>query len=324
MSKKPKVLVTGGAGFIGSHLVDRLVERDFDVRVLDNLSTGNRENIVDHLKSGAVDFIEGDIRDKETVSKSVVDCDMVVHLAAIVSVPFSVQNPSVTFDVNSLGTVNLLRSSAEAGVKKFVFVSSCAVYGDPDFLPVKETYSTNPLSPYAISKLAGEEFCLDFHAKGLLRSAVVRLFNVYGVRQGLSEYSGVITKFMDCCRRGCPLTVYGDGLQTRDFVSVHDVVSALLACMENSRADGEVFNIGTGKAVTVNELAETVLSLTGLNLGIRHEKPRAGDIEQSFADISKAQGVLGFKPRVSLEDGLRDLLCENGFSKECVEKLSNL
>jgi UDP-glucose 4-epimerase len=263
------------------------------------------------VKSGRIDFVKGDIRDKELVRKSVSACDVVAHLAAVTSVPFSVENPSVTFDVNSLGTVNLLRSSAEAGVEKFVFVSSCAVYGDPEFLPVKETHEAAPVSPYAISKLAGEEFCFDFHKKELLRSVVLRLFNVYGARQGLSEYSGVITKFFDQARKGLPLIVYGDGSQTRDFVNVCDVVNALLVCIENGRAEGKVFNIGTGRAVSINELAGVVLDLFGLDLEVHHERARQGEILHSYADVTRAREVLGFESRVALADGLRGLLGED-------------
>jgi UDP-glucose 4-epimerase len=314
MTEKLKILVTGGAGFIGSHLVDGLVRRGYSVRVIDNLFTGSLGNIEGHWKKDRIDFVKGDIRDVAAVRKSVDDIDVVAHLAAVTSVPFSVENPGLTFDVNSVGTLNLLRSSAEAGVGKFVFVSSCAVYGDPAVLPVKETHPTDPVSPYAISKLAGEEFCFDFHAKGLLRSAVLRLFNVYGVRQGLSEYSGVITRFLDCCGRGSPLTVYGDGSQTRDFVNVHDVVKALLACIENSKGEGEVFNIGSGKPITVNDLAKAILDLTESDLRVRHEKPRQGDIEHSYADISKAEKLLGYRPSMSLEEGLRGLLTEGNFS----------
>jgi len=316
MSKKVRVLVTGGAGFIGSHLVDRLVEKDYDVRIIDNLSTGNLDNINGHLDSGDVEFVEGDIRDAEDVAKCMKDVDVVAHLAAITSVPFSVKNPELTFDVNSKGTFNLLRFAAEEGVAKFLFVSSCAVYGDPQYLPVDEKHPVKPISPYAASKAAAEKFCLDVVEDRSFRSAVVRLFNVYGLRQGLSEYSGVITKFFDRARKGQSLLIYGDGKQTRDFVSVFDVVSALVACIEKSAAEGEVFNIGTGAAVSINELARVVLDLFGLELPVRHERARAGEILHSYADASKARRVLGFKPSVSLAEGLRGLLGEGVFVEE--------
>jgi len=197
-----------------------------------------------------------------------------------------------------------------------VFVSSCAVYGDPEYLPLNEKAPVKPISPYAASKLAGERLCLDYVENRGFNSAVVRFFNVYGLRQGLSEYSGVITKFFDRARKGLPLLIYGDGLQTRDFVNVHDVVTALLSCMENSKAEGEVFNIGTGKPVTINELARTVLELFGLDLEVRHERARKGEILQSYADIAKARKLLGYKPTVSLADGLRGLLGEGVFVED--------
>ena len=308
MNESIRVLVTGGAGFIGSHLVDRLVNDGYDVRVLDDLSTGKLGNIDGHLKAGRVDFVKGDIRDASVVKESLVGVDVVVHLAALISVTFSVANPELTFDVNLFGTLNLLRSCVEEGVSKFVFVSSCAVYGDPEFQPVTEDARTDPISPYAESKLIGERYCLGFHERGLLRSVVLRFFNVYGSRQGLNDYSGVITRFIDRARKKEPLIVYGDGLQTRDFVNVHDIVEAILASVNSSGAEGEIVHIGSGRATSINELAKTVLELTGVESGISYQPPRAGDIKDSYADISKAKRVLGYEPKVSLRDGLRTLL----------------
>jgi UDP-glucose 4-epimerase len=308
MSKK--VLVTGGAGFIGSHMVDRLVNDGHDVRVIDDLSTGRLDNIQGHLGSGKVDFVKGDIRDASIVRKTLDDVDVVVHLAALTSVPFSVENPDLTFDVNVLGTLNLLRSSIEEQVDRFVFASSCAVCGDPEFLPVNEEAPTNPISPYAESKLLAERYCLGFNERQLLGSVVLRFFNVYGPRQGMNDYSGVITRFIEFSKQGLPLVIYGDGSQTRDFVNVKDVVEAVLASVKSSKAKGEVFNIGSGKPTSINELAKTVLELAGLDLEIRYEKSRAGDIKDSYADISKAKALLGFEPKVSLKAGLQALLEE--------------
>jgi len=307
-----RVLVTGGAGFIGSHVVDRLVDDGCWVRVVDNLSTGKLENISDHLESGKVDFVEGDIRDALVAGKSVVAVDAVVHLAAVISVPFSVENPRFTFDVNVKGTMNLLRACAEAKVGKFVFISSCAVYGEPKFLPVTEEHPTNPISPYAESKLAAEKFCLGFHEKQLLRSVVLRLFNVYGPRQGMNDYSGVITRDIDRISRKEPLVIYGDGLQTRDFVNVNDVAAGVLAAVKLDDASGQVFNIGSGKPTSINELSKTLLDLSGQDLAIIYEKARPGDIKDSYADISKAQKLLYYEPQVSLTEGLSVLLRENG------------
>lgn len=307
MLEARKVLVTGGAGFIGSHLVDRLVSGDCKVRVIDNLSTGKLANISQHVGKGAVDFVKGDIRDFELAKKCVIDVDAVVHLAAIISVPFSVKHPEATYETNVAGTLNLLNACAEAKVSKFVFISSCAVYGEPEYLPVDELHPTNPISPYAESKLLGERHCLDFHKRRLLKSVVLRLFNVYGPRQGVNDYSGVITKFIDRSKRKMPLIIYGDGSQTRDFVNVHDVVEAVLKALETEKAAGEIFNIGFGVATSINELAQHILDLAGLDLEISYEQPRAGDIKDTYADISKAEKLLGYAPVVSLHDGLRAL-----------------
>ncbi len=311
MRKPSKVLVTGGAGFIGSHMVDRLVNDGYDVRIIDDLSTGRIDNIQSLLSAGMVDFVKGDIRDASLVTKNVDDIDVVVHFAAVTSVPFSVKNPELTFDVNLLGTLNLIRACAQRDVGRFVFVSSCAVCGDPTSLPVREEHQTNPISPYAESKLIAERYCLGFQQRQLLRSVVLRFFNVYGPRQGMNDYSGVITRFIDRVRQKEPLSIYGDGSQTRDFVSVHDVVEAVLASMKSSDSEGEVFNVGSGKPTSINELAKTILELAGVDLEIQYEKARAGDIKDSYADISKAKKFLGYEPKVSLKDGLRVLLEEN-------------
>jgi UDP-glucose 4-epimerase len=311
-----RVLVTGGAGFIGSHVVDRLVERGYGVRVIDNLSTGKLENIKGHLDGGGVDFVEGDVRNAKLVKKCVRGIDTVIHLAAVASVPFSIENPDLTFKINVAGTINLLYSCVKHKVGRFVFVSSCAVYGEPQFLPINEQHPTEPISPYAKSKLAGEKYCLGFHENGLLRSVVLRLFNVYGFRQGVNDYCGVITRFIDRARQGLPLVVYGDGLQSRDFVNVRDVADAVLSAVESIDAEGEVFNVGFGEPTSIDDLAMVISELAGLKLEVVHGEPRLGDIKQSYADISKAEKLLGYKPIVSLKDGLRTLLAENKLTSE--------
>ncbi|PIX31538.1 NAD-dependent dehydratase, partial [Candidatus Bathyarchaeota archaeon CG_4_8_14_3_um_filter_42_8] len=211
MSRLTKVLVTGGAGFIGSHVVDKLVGAGYGVRVIDDLSEGKLSNIEGHLKNGRVCFFEGDIRDAELVRKYVQDVDAVVHLAAVISVPFSIENPSLTFDVNMNGTLNLLKACTEAKVKRFVFVSSCSVYGEPDYLPIDEKHPTSPKSPYASSKLAGEAYCRVFQQKHGLKTSILRLFNVYGPRQKSGDYSGVINQFAQRVKRRLPLVIFGDG-----------------------------------------------------------------------------------------------------------------
>ncbi len=308
MPEKIMVLVTGGAGFIGSHVVDRLITQGYSVRVLDDLSSGNLANIGAHLSSGAVEFVEGDIRDEKIVKSTLKGVDVVIHLAALISVPLSIQNPELTFDVNLSGTSNLLRSSVQEGIGKFVFASSCAVYGDTKVLPINETVKVNPISPYADSKLLGERYCLGFSERKLLKSVILRFLNVYGPRQGMNDYSGVITKFMDRIKKKEPLLIYGDGLQTRDFVNVADVVDAILAAMVVEGVEGEVFNVGSGKPTSVNELAKTILELADVDLDICYESSRVGDIKDSYADISKAQKYLGYAPKVSLRDGLCVLL----------------
>jgi UDP-glucose 4-epimerase len=308
---RENVLVTGGAGFIGSHLVDSLVNCGYGVKVVDDLSTGKLSNIEGHLRSGMVDFVRGDIKDLELVKKCVHGVDVAIHLAAITSVPFSVENPHFTYDTNVGGTLNLLTSCAEEKVGKFVFVSSCAVYGEPTYLPVDEKHSTCPISPYAESKLAAELFCLGFHERQLLKAVVLRLFNVYGPRQGANDYSGVITRFIDRCRQGLPLIVYGDGSQTRDFVHVRDVVEAVLASLENGSTWGEALNIGSSVPISVLELAKTVSELTGSSFEILYDRSRLGDIKNSYADISKAKNLLGYRPKLSLREGIRALLAEN-------------
>jgi len=321
---RENVLVTGGAGFIGSHVVDRLVNGGYGVRVIDNLSTGKLSNIENHIDSGRIDFVKGDIRDAQLVKDCVRNVSAVVHLAAITSVPFSVETPDLTYATNITGTLNLLISCAEKKVGKFVFISSCAVYGEPEYLPVDEKHLTEPVSPYAASKLVAEHFCLGFHEKQLLKSVVLRLFNVYGPRQGINDYSGVITRFIDRCKQGLPLVVYGDGSQTRDFVNVCDVVEAVLSAMENKAAEGEVFNIGFGEPVSIRGLAEAFLELAGLNLEVINEEPRLGDIKHSYADISKAEKFLGYGPKVSLRDGLRILLAGNVLSAKVISETNKV
>ena len=312
MPDAQSVLVTGGAGFIGSHLVDRLVGEGCKVRVIDNLSTGKLANIQGHLDNGAVELVKGDIRDHKLVHECVKDVNAVVHLAAVTSVPLSVKDPAGTFEVNVAGTLNLVTSSARNKVGKFVFISSCAVYGDPSRLPVAETAPTNPISPYAESKLVGEHFCCGFNERLLLKTVCLRLFNVYGLRQAFNDYSGVITLFINRARQGLPLTIYGDGSQTRDFVNVHDVVEAILRVMKSDSANGGVFNIGSGKPTSIAELAKVISELAGVSPKIKYEAPRSGDIMHSYADISLAKRVFGFKPEFSLSEGLQVMFPDKG------------
>jgi UDP-glucose 4-epimerase len=300
-------LVTGGAGFIGSHLVDRLVEEGYFVRVIDDLSTGVLANIAGHVDRGKVEFLKGDIRDPVIVKNAVDGVDVVAHLAALTSVPFSLKNPDLVYDVNVSGSLNLIFAAVGAGVERFVFASSCAVFGDTSILPVDELAEFKPISPYAESKLAVERCLRGLGGRGALDSVILRFFNVFGPRQGLSEYSGVITKFMGCCRGRQPLVVFGDGSQTRDFVYVTDVVDGIYAALTVPGVVGEVFNIGSSKPTSVGELAKVVLDLTGADVGIRYKPARLGDIRESYADISKAKRMLGFQPKLALREGLASL-----------------
>jgi UDP-glucose 4-epimerase len=301
-------LVTGGAGFIGSHFVDKLIAEGYNVRILDNLSAGKIENITGHLKDNKAELIVGDIRDSALVTKCLDGVSTVVHFAAQTSVTFSVEHPDLTFDINASGTKNLLSACAKQAVGKFVFASTCAVYGDPTCLPINETCKTHPISPYAESKLSAENFCFEFDKKKLLQSVVLRFFNVYGLRQCLNDYSGVITRFIDLIKQKKALTIYGDGQQSRDFVNVQDIVGGVFAAMQNEAAHGQIFNIGSGKATTINELAKEISELAGVKSIIKHEKERTGEIKHSFADISKAKKVLDYRPSINLHDGLKELI----------------
>lgn len=302
--------MTGGAGFIGSHLVDELVKMGYEVSVIDDLSTGEVENLQCHL-DGEVKFFKGDIRDGRLVDELVGGVDAVIHLAAISSVSFSVENPVLTNDVNVNGTLNLLNACVNAGVQRFIFISSCAVYGEPCYLPVNEKHPVKPLSPYAASKVAAEEHCEVFRKAYGLDTVVLRLFNVYGSRQRREDtYSGVITRFAANLVYGKPLLIYGDGSQTRDFIHVGDVVEAVRLVLESGDVAGETFNVGSGKPTSINELAKLLTEGSGGGVEMVYEKRRIGDLEQSYADIGKAEKALGYKPRLALERGLRSLMFE--------------
>ncbi|MFP3984615.1 MAG: SDR family NAD(P)-dependent oxidoreductase [Candidatus Bathyarchaeia archaeon] len=306
-----KVLVTGGAGFIGSHVVDRLVAGGCKVSVLDNLSTGMVGNIQRHLKNGKVEFFEGDVRDRGIVKEVVKEVEAVVHLAAVASVPFSVSHPILTNRVNVEGTLNLLEACSDTNTERLLYISSCAVYGEPRFLPINEEHPTCPRSPYAASKLAAEYYCRAFGHSFGLETVTLRLFNVYGPRQRSDDmYGGVVTRFVDNLLHGRPLVVYGDGLQTRDFVHVRDVAEAVWLALNVKGVNGEVFNVGCGAPVEVNQLANMLIASSGSKTKIVYEEARLGDLKHSHADVAKAKNRLGFKPKISLDRGLPDLLRE--------------
>ena len=299
-----KCLVTGGAGFIGSNLVERLVDASVQVKVLDNLSSGflqNLEPFQEHIY-----FKEGDVRDMATLEEIMVDVEVVFHQAALVSVPQSIEDPIETAMVNDLGTLNVLEAARHSGVRRVVFASSCAVYGDLPQLPKREEMETKPLSPYAASKLHGETYARLYGDLYGIETVCLRYFNVYGPRQDPgSPYSGVISIFMDKAARGESPTIYGDGKQYRDFVYVVDVVQANLLAAQRENISGVVINLGTGKSVTVNNLWKNISELAGVRDEPKRADSRPGDIRQSVAEISRAQELLDFEPRYTLEEGLR-------------------
>lgn len=303
-----KVLVTGGAGFIGSHVVDRLMQRGDEVIVLDDLSTGSLKNIEHHMSKPNFRFIEGDIRDLKAVGEATAGVDVVIHEAAITSVPLSIEKPELTMDVNVGGTLNLLKASLKARVRRFVYASSSAIYGVPSKLPIDEDSQLKPLSPYGQSKVEAERHCQTFHNRGL-ETVRLRYFNVYGPRQAGGEYAVVMIKFIERLRNDQPPVIFGDGEQTRDFIFVGDVVEATLLTLCERGAAGECFNVGTGEVITINRLCDLFLKAFGrADLKPIHAEAKPGDIRHSQADITKARRVLGFQPKVSLKEGIRKLI----------------
>lgn len=298
------VLVTGGAGFIGSHIVDRLVREGYHVGVLDNFVTGERSNLSVSAKRIAVH--ELDILDAKAVEKVVRQYQYVLHEAALVSVARSVEDPLLVNEVNVSGTLNILIASVAAKIKRFVYASSSSVYGDTEALPKVETMATRPSSPYGVSKLAAESYCKAFARVYGLETVSLRYFNVFGPRQKSGLYSGVIPIFIRRVLDGRPPQVYGDGSQTRDFTFVEDVVDANLLALESQALEGgEVFNVAGGKATSVNDLASSVTRLLGApHLVPEHVVARRGDIAASYADVSKAVRELGYAPKTGVAEGL--------------------
>jgi UDP-glucose 4-epimerase len=301
-------LVTGGAGFIGSHITDRLLADGHQVRILDNFSTGKRENIPE---SSDVEVVEGDVGNYETVRAAIEGVDIVYHEAAIASVPETVGNPLASERINYRGTLNVLEAARHAGVKRVIFACSAAVYGDLPELPKHEAMPVKTLSPYAVDKLASEHACqMYYHLYGL-ETVSLRYFNVFGPRQDPSSpYSGVISIFSNYLSQGKQPTIYGDGEQTRDFVYVSDVVEANIKAATSPSAAGKVINIATGGKLSINELLKTICDLKGQPFEPQYKPGRQGDIRHSRADISAAREYLGWQPVVAFEDGLRKLFEE--------------
>ena len=303
-----KTLITGGCGFIGSHLAETLVAEGVVVRVLDNFSSGKPENLKG-FDSG-IEVIRGDIRDPIVLRDAVKGVDHIFHEAALVSVAVSVEQPDENDAINIRGTLNVLQAAREASVKRVVLASSAAVYGNNPELPKRETMLPEPESPYALGKLAGEYYLKLFSRLYGVETVSLRYFNVFGPRQdGKSMYSGVISRFVDDIRQGRAPTIFGDGGQTRDFVFVKDVVQAnLLAMRTPAVGKGEIFNVATGRQISLLQLWETLKKITGSTLAPQFREARAGDIRHSLADISKIRSTLGYEPEYSLDEGLRALL----------------
>jgi len=306
-----KFLVAGGAGFIGSNIVEALLKRGDEVSILDDFSSGRRENIERTAEwSGGKDratLVEGDMRNEETCARAVDGVDYVILLAAVPSVQRSVENPFMTNDVNVAGTLRLLEASRRAKVRRLVFASSSSLYGESESLPKVETMAPAPISPYGLQKLCGESYCRLYHRLYGLPAIALRYFNVFGPRQDpRSEYAAVIPRFIEAAKAGRAATIYGDGEQTRDFTYVENVIEAnLKACEAPESACGAAYNIACGNRVSLNELLSRIGTVLDREVRANHEEPRAGDIRHSLASIELATARLGYRPKVGLDEGLR-------------------
>jgi len=300
-------LVTGGAGFIGSNIAERLLKAGSRVRIIDNFMTGKRENIEPFLSD--IELIEGDIRNMKDVKKAVAGVDYILHQAAMRSVPKSVDNPALTNEINVEGTLNVLVAAKEAKVKRLVYASSSSVYGECEVFPEREDFVPRPISPYAVSKLAGEHYAYTFSKTYGLETASLRYFNVFGPRQNPeSKYSTVIPAFVTRMMAGKAPTVEGSGTQTRDFTYVDNVVQANLAAAKADGASGEVFNIACGNSFSVLDIVKELNKLLGSDIKPDFAPPRRGDVQKTIADISKMKRILGIKPKVEFAQGLKKTL----------------
>lgn len=304
-----KVLVTGGAGFIGSHTVDALLEERTQVWVIDDLSAGTLRNLRIWKKTRRFHFTKNTVTRYDVVDSLVRKVDAVVHLAAIVSPYFSVRKPDMVNEVNVSGTLNVLRAAAKRRIKRIVFASSSSVYGNQAVLPISESNPLDPITPYGVSKLSAEKYCGAFHQTYGVSTVSLRYFNVYGERQSASPYSGVIAIFANQLSRGRRPTIYGDGEQTRDFIHISDVVRANVHALETDRGLGQAFNIGTGHPTSIKQLYRILAeSLNKSEFSPVSAAPRRGDIRDSYANIDRTIGVLGFQPKVELKSGLKLLV----------------
>jgi UDP-glucose 4-epimerase len=301
-----KYLVTGGAGFIGSNIVKKLLEQGAFVRVVDNISTGRQENITEFFDNPHFEFMQADITDLEIAVKAVKDIEVVLHQAAVPSVQRSVENPIISHHANISGTLNMLLAARDAGVKKFVYASSSSVYGDNPKLPKKEDFGVRPISPYALTKYTGERYAQIFYKIYGLPTICLRYFNVFGPKQNPnSQYAAVIPKFIIDLLHGKKLVIYGNGEQSRDFTFVDNVVDANLLACESQKGFGEVFNIACGKETSLNQLMGYLKDIIGGNVAVDYQPSRQGDVLHSRADISGAKKYLGYVPTVTIQEGLK-------------------
>ena len=300
-----KVLVTGGAGFIGSNLVRALLARGDEVRVLDNFSTGNRANLDEIV--GEIQVVEGELRSYERVHNATRGVDVVYHLGALGSVPRSVQDPLTSSAVNVEGTLNVLLAARDEGIRRVVFSSSSSVYGSSTDLPVTEAMPCDPISPYGVAKLAAERYCVSFsRVYESFETVVLRYFNVFGPRQSpFSQYAAMVPLFIRAVANGEPVTIFGDGEQSRDFTYVENVVDATLRAGEADGASGRIFNVAAGSPASVNVVADAIGRILDKPVERVHGPDRPGDIRDSWADVSEAGRVLGYRPSIDLEEGLR-------------------
>lgn len=299
----PTYLVTGGAGFIGSNLVEQLIADGAKVRVIDNFSTGKRENLEPFQKQ--IDFREVDICNLSALQKAVADCDTIFHQAAIPSVPKSVIDPITSHNADVTGTLHVLWAAKEAGVKRVVYAASSSAYGDSDVLPKRESMPPRPISPYGLMKYVGEEYCRLFTLLYGVETVSLRYFNVFGPRQDpTSQYSGVLSRFITTMLRGDRPVIFGDGEQSRDFTFVSNVVAANLQACRSPKAVGNVYNVACGTRITLKEVVRVLNRILGTNLDPVFEPPRAGDIKNSMADIQRAADDLGYSPQTGFENGL--------------------
>jgi UDP-glucose 4-epimerase len=307
-----RVIVTGGAGFIGGHIVDRLLKEGFDVTVIDNLSMGRLENIAQNEDKREFHFVKGDIRDFDLVKNTMKDIDAVFHEAASASVTLSLKNPMLVNDINVLGTLNLLKAAVELDVKRFIFASSAAVYGETALPRKGEEIPPDPTQPYGVSKLAAESYTRSFCKSYGLETVSLRYFNVYGPRQSFDincAYGGAITIFLNRLMRSMPPIIYGDGEQTRDFVYVQDIVEANMLALNTKNAVGEFFNIGSGTAISVNQVAQVLKErLNKKDIKNVYAAERPAEVKHGYADISKAKRILNYTPRFLFEEGITNLV----------------